>query len=102
MVDQKKFKHGLAARAHFGVIGIDDHTFENFAGARRLQLGPAIHLNQTHPAASEYLEPGMVTEGWYLDADRLRRFQYGGLIVHHDLLSVNGEVDRHDASPEAA
>src|SRR5512138_195302 len=73
--------------------GPDHLPFAGRVGARELELGQALDLDQAHPAAALDLETGMITEVRDVDPRERRGLKDAGPLVDHDAPAVDGHAD---------
>ena len=68
MVRQQQLEHRLARLLDLVALGEDHHALGDGRGARRLQLGHFLDLDQTHAARAAERQAGIVAERRHLDA----------------------------------
>jgi hypothetical protein len=87
------------------LIGMDNHTFGYRGNASELRVSNAFHFNYTETAGPIGLQLGqgsqawIITQGWYINASFLGRFENSCPLLHLHLSGVNGKSDLFHFAP---
>ncbi len=74
-------------------LGLEHHAVEQFRGARRHEVGPALHLDHAEPAGRGRAQRLVVTQGRDVDAQAARGLEDGRASRHRDFTAVDGRLD---------